>query len=115
MYSDDGVIYTENYTPAITFNYVEKIDIQEFLYNRFNEILLHEDLKNFYYGNFMIDIALTGVSASWNNSTSDVNSSSGTLTLNTSYSSDIDNIKVGSLVKFNSPIGYYFDTNNNNE
>ena len=115
LYSDDGVIYTENYTPAITFNYVEKIDIQEFLYNRFNEILLHEDLKNFYYANFMIDIALSGISVSWNNSTSDVNSSSGTLTLNTSYSSDIDNIKVGSLVKFNSPIGYYFDTNNNNK
>lgn len=114
LYADDGVIYTENYTSIFNFSYSTKDDIKRVLYNSVFGILKHVDLKNFYYYNFVKDSISDGFDAEWTMTSSDVNTSIGTITVLSITSPDLIYTTVGSLIKFIAPYGYYFNTKNNN-
>jgi len=115
LFADDGVIYTENYTPTVNFSYITKDDITRVIYNTIFDILKHTDLRNFYYLNFIKDTASDGFDASWNQVSTDVTTSAGTITVSSLTSPDLQYITIGTLLKFSAPLGYYFDTNLQNK
>ena len=114
LYADDGVIYTENYNSIFNFSYTTKDDIKRVLYNSIFGILKHIDLKNFYYYNFVKDSISDGFNAEWTMTSTDVNSSTGTITVLSITSPDLNYITVGSLIKFTAPYGYFFNIKNKN-
>lgn len=110
LFADDGVIYTENYTPTVNFSYVTKDDITRTIYNTIFNILKHIDLRNFYYSKFIKDAASDGFDASWQQTSYDVTTSTGTIEVSSLSSPNLQYITIGSLIKFSAPVGYYFDT-----
>lgn len=116
LYADDGIIYTENYTPIVNFSYSTRDDITRVIYNTIFDILKHTDLRNFYYSKFIKDSIIDGFEASWTQLTTDTSSTStGNITVSSLLSPDLTYITVGSLVKFVAPYGYHFDTMSGNK
>lgn len=115
LFADDGVLYSEPYMPSLSFSYLTKTDIENVIYNQVFKILSDTGLQNFYYQNFVKNAINDGLQASWNQTISDVASSTGTIIVTSATSPDLEHITVGSLVKFVAPFGYYFDTNNSNK
>ena len=122
LFADDGVLYREEYTDNARFSYVSKTDIEGIIYNNVFDILKTQELKNFYYDKF-IDVASIGINNAWVKITTDSNSSTGYVadsntgtiySLGSFTATDLKYFKPGCLVKFTPPVGYYFDTKNNN-
>jgi len=122
LFGNDGVIFQESYTLPIKFKYASKVDIEGIIYNKVIDIIKNENLRNFYYSNF-INFLSTSLNIIWYNKTSDTTSSTGYIgELNDtrpypvgSYTStDLKYLTANSLVKFTAPDGYYFDLNNAN-
>ena len=121
LFSDDGILYKENFNSEFRFSYSNKTDIEGVIYNDVFDILKNIDLRNFYYDKFLNYVE--GLDTVWHNVTSDVGLSTGYLTSDAgnviykvgSYTStDLKYIKAGALVKFTAPTGWYFDTLDNN-
>ena len=115
LFSDDGILYSEQYSPAMTFSYLTKTDIENVIYNQVFSILKNTGLQNFYYQQFVRNSINDGLQATWNQTLVDVSSSTGTIVVTSATSPDLSYITVGALVKFVAPFGYYFDTNNSNK
>ena len=119
LFSDDGIIYEENYTSEVTFNYTTRMDIEGVIYNQVNNILNKVEVRNFYYDNYITTILNSNLPIIWTANTNDINTSSGKFYLNSAIiaigTSSLSNVSIGSLIKFIPPVGYYFDTNNNNK
>lgn len=125
LFADDGVLYTETFQTYYKFSYITKTDIEGIIYNNIVDILKSSDLKNFYYSKYKRNISAT-IAVEWNNITNDSLSSSGyissiidvtktSLKVGKSYTdTDLKYVSSGSLIKFVSPTGYYFDTTNQN-
>jgi hypothetical protein len=123
LFADDGVIYSETYTTAVNFSYQNKTDIEGIIYNQVYDVIKKQEIKNFYYLKF-INFIQPSISVVWYNITSDSTSSSGYLgtisdptvfKIGTYTTNDLKYFRVGSLVKFTAPAGYYFDTLNYNK
>ena len=114
LFADDGVVYTENYTPTLNFSYVTKDDITRVIYNTIFNILTHVDLRNFYYLNYERDVKSDGFTAYWNQTSVDVSTSTGTFT-SSGTPTDLSLLTVGALIKLVAPSGYYFDTTSSNK
>jgi hypothetical protein len=114
LYSDDGVIYNEVYSNSINFSYISKTDVEYVIYNTVFDILSYDNLRNFYYSKFIRDAVTDGFSATFVQTETDITTSYGTLTVSSNAAFDLIYIKVGAMVKFIAPYGYYFDTNNYN-
>ena len=123
LFADDGVLYTERYLPQLKFSYQSTIDIEGIIYNTIYPLLQSDDLKNFYYSNFT-NIITSSLNVQWENVTSDSNSSSGYISdisgstfykLGGYTSTDLKYLVPGSLIKFNAPAGWYFDTTQANK
>jgi len=122
LFGNDGVIFQESYTLPIKFKYATKVDIEGIIYNKIIDIIKNEDLRNFYYSNF-INFLSTSLNIVWYNNTSDTTSSTGyvgEITDKRPYkvgsftATDLKYLTANSLVKFTAPTGYYFDLNNSN-
>jgi hypothetical protein len=122
LFGNDGVIFQESYTLPIKFKYTTKVDIEGIIYNQIVDIIKNEDLRNFYYSNF-INFLSTSLNIVWYNKTSDTTSSTGYVgELNDtrpypvgSYTAtDLKYLTANALVKFTAPTGYYFDLNKSN-
>jgi len=122
LFGNDGVIFQESYTLPIKFKYATKVDIEGTIYNKIIDIIKNEDLRNFYYSNF-INFLSTSLNIVWYNKTSDTTSSTGyvgELTDARPYpvgsftATDLKYLTANALVKFTAPAGYYFDLNNSN-
>lgn len=123
LFADDGILYTEEYTPQVRFSYQTRTDIQGVIYNTIFDILRRENLRNFYYLKFInyIDLSLP---VKWNIVTSDPNMSTGFISdlvdttiiyrVGTFTENDLKYFLSGALVKFSAPAGYYYDTMNSN-
>jgi hypothetical protein len=123
LFSDDGVIYQEDYTDSLRFTYANKTDIEGVIYNTLFDVLKRPSLRNFYYYKF-IKLTTSSLNISWYSKTSDTGMSTGYIgdgSDTTAYkvgvytATDLKYVESGSLVKFIAPSGQYFDTNNSNK
>jgi hypothetical protein len=121
LFGDDGILYQEVYTSAISFSFVTDLDIQGVINNTVYEILNNPDLRNFYYANYL-DYLNVSVNASWVAVTTDSNSVSGYISVpgqNVPYklgsytATDLKFVTPGALIKFVPPPGKYFNTYTN--
>jgi hypothetical protein len=122
LFADDGILYTEEYTNSMRFAYQNKTDIEGVIYNNIFDILKDNNLRNFYYSQY-INFVTASLDILWRNITSDSNASTGSVVSadgNTVYkvgsftATDLKYFKAGCLVKFVAPAGKYFDTLNGN-
>jgi hypothetical protein len=74
LFGNDGVIFQESYTLPIKFKYATKVDIEGVIYNKVIDIIKNEDLRNFYYSNF-INFLSKSLNIVWYNKKSDTSSS----------------------------------------
>jgi hypothetical protein len=128
LFADDGVIYKEEYESYVKFSYSSKTDIEGIIYNTLDRILKSADLRNFYYQQYP-SFAVLGstLNVSWHRTTPDVVSSTGYFYATATgdpqgvgisapiASAELGYVKLGSLIKFISPEGKYFDTRNQNK
>ena len=52
LFSDDGVLYKEEYTDSFRFSYTTRTDIEAVIYNQLTEALEVSALRDFYYSKF---------------------------------------------------------------
>jgi hypothetical protein len=121
LFGDDGILYQEVYTSAVSFSFVTDLDIQGVINNTVYEILNNPDLRNFYYANYL-DYLNVSINASWVAVTTDSNSVSGYISVpgqNVPYklgsytATDLKFVTPGALIKFVPPPGKYFNTYTN--
>lgn len=123
IFAADGVVYREEYNVETRFSYANKTDIEAVVYNTVFDILDRTTLKNFYYSNYSIAITDSFGATVWRQTTLDANYSTGWIgefpgsvaqVLGSYTTNDLKYVKAGSLLRFEAPAGYYFDTTNNN-
>lgn len=122
LFSDDGIIYKEEFTDSYKFSYQTRTDIEAIIYNQLTELLKATALRDFYYDNFF-KIVTDSLAVSWYQQTADTNQSTGYVGDSTNaipyrvgeYTSNLLRyISVGALIQFVAPEGYYFDKANDN-
>ena len=118
-FSSDGALY-ENYSlPSFQFTFLTNNEIDNVIINQVQPLLAASQEQQFYYAKFP-RANLTALGISWHLSTTLANDSTGYFVNSVGnpapigiYTSDNKKyIRVGSLVKFTPPTGYYFDANN---
>jgi len=122
LFGKDGVIYKEFLTPKQTFSFTTRTDVEGAIVNVVEPILADRKVKNFYLNSFPKTL-VGDLNVLWNSLTTDTNQSTGFFTnasglraeLGTFTASTLKLIKAGSLIKFESPTGSYFDTKDNNK
>jgi hypothetical protein len=123
LFADDGILYKEEFSETFKFNYVTRTDIEGVIYNQITDILNKSSLRDFYYSKFF-KILVSSLNISWYSKSNDTNQCTGYIgDSDLAFTYKVGNftntllrfIKIGALVEFRAPEGYYFDKNNNNE
>ena len=120
IFASDGALYESNLTPAFQFTYLSINDISDVVYNQINPLLAKAGTQQFYYANFPRP-DLAALEYTWHLSTVITNEATGyfensagnAVPIGQYASNNAQYITVGSLVKFEPPVGYYFDADNN--
>ena len=123
LFASDGILYQEEYIVSSRFSYLDQVDITGIIYNQIYDILDRVELLHYYYSKTIgqLDAKFRPSSVSyWNKKTTSVADLSGKLvdTFGNNLALGVEPLKyfkVGSLLKFAAPDGYYFNTNNLNE
>lgn len=120
LFADDGVIYTESYQAIDKFTYLSRTDIQGIITNVVNGILKKAELRNFYYSQYTTIFPVVGINdyiwSSNVNTTGCILNSLGEISeVGPITNSVLQHVKTGTLIKFISPLGRYFDTTNENK
>jgi len=124
IFSSDGVLYRQNVLPSFEFDWINRNEIVDILANSVEPLLTSRSLIQFYYQNYQPspyrpDLAI--INLQWQQSTRLVNETtgffySGAVTspqpLGSYSSNNTKYITQGSLVKFEPPVGYFFDSQN---
>ena len=118
-FGSDGAIYENNVLPTILFSWLTTNDISYIITNTVQPTVAKAPATQFYYANYPRP-SLTPLAVSWNLSTSLANETTGYFknsagtpqSIGPSASNNLQYVQVGSLVKFASPAGDYFDANN---
>ena len=119
IFAADGALYEANNLPAFQFIWLTNNDIADVIDNSIQPTLVKAGARQFYYANYPRP-DLTVLNITWNQSTTLANETTGyfqnylnnPVSLGTYSSSNTKYIQVGSLVKFVSPAGYFFDRDN---
>ena len=122
-FGSDGAIWEQNELPTFLFSWLSRNDIADVIANQVEPQLLRNSFVQFYYANFLRANLIPIVQSSglnWNQSTTLANETTGyfqnaaggTIAVGNYSSSNTRYIKVGSLIKFAAPAGYFFDANN---
>jgi len=120
IYASDGMIYREYVLPTIEFDWVNRNDIVDVINNTVEPLIDSRSMLQFYYEQFPRP-PLTVLNAGWSQTTSLVNETTGyfyqtrasnPLPIGPYATNNAKYITLGSLVKFISPSGYFFDGNN---
>ena len=133
LFANDGSLYQQNSTNATTFTYVTKTDVQGVIYNTVFDILDADNLRNFYYANYVVKLTNSGAGTNntWKPVTTDSNTTSGYFYVSDpsvpvtvgpnvipAVTSDLRYLTAGALIKFSAPViggvQYYYNTKNNN-
>ena len=120
IFASDGVLYRQNVLPSFDFAWINRNDIVDIIANSVEPILPSRSMQQFYYANYPRP-SLSVLNFAWNQSTTVVNETTGYFYVGTpsapqsigSYASNNARyLTQGSLIKFVSPTGYFFDANN---
>jgi hypothetical protein len=120
IFASDGAIYRENVFPSFEFDWVTSNDIVDIILNSVEPLVGSRSMLQFYYDNYPRP-SLTVLNAGWSQATNLVNETTGYFYQNNASSplpigsytnNNAQYVTVGSLVKFISPPGYFFDANN---
>ena len=119
IFASDGALYEANNLPAFQFTWLTNNDIADVIDNSIQPTLVKDGARQFYYANYPRP-DLTVLNITWYQSTTLTNETTGyfqnylnnPVSLGTYSSSNTKYIQVGSLVKFVSPTGYFFDRDN---
>ena len=119
IFASDGALYEANNLPAFQFTWLTNNDIADVIDNSIQPTLVKDGARQFYYANYPRP-DLTVLNITWQQSTRLANETTGyfqnylnnPVSLGTYSSSNTKYIQVGSLVKFVSPTGYFFDRDN---
>lgn len=116
VFADDGFFYKEEIENALTFKFSNRFDIINFIRNSIEPVFASTEVYNYYITKFE-KVLFTDNNISWQQSTSDVNLSTGyfknvidnTLIKVGGYATNnLKYISYGALVKFVPPTGYSF-------
>ena len=122
IYGNDGAIYKEIKDKRASFSFNTRTDVQGRIENVIQPLLISQDVKNFYLGEFP-KISAGDLSASWTQVASQTNNSNGYLTdtLGVKYTvgaftgSTLKYLEPNAIVKFVAPTGFYFNTKDDNK
>ena len=122
IYGNDGAIYKETFDKKINFSFVTRTDVEGRIENTVQPILQNILIRNFYLSEFPKTSA-TDLNATWTQVARQTNNSSGylkdtldiILTTGAFTGSTLRYIEPGALVKFISPAGQHFMTNDFNK
>jgi len=118
-FGSDGALYESNVLPTFLFTWLTTNDISDVITNRVESRLTDNAATQFYYANYPRPL-LSALGVTWNQSTTLANETTGyfknpagtPVSLGIYASNNMKYVKVGSLIKFVPPTGYYFDANN---
>ena len=118
LYSDDGILYTEDLNNKYSFEFVTRNDIESSINNVVIPAIKDTKLLNYYYKNFPRNTSVKNLNFSWNLTTFDTNRCTGFFKDNvdstpvavSSFTKSIMRfITPGALIKFDAPANYYFN------
>jgi hypothetical protein len=119
-FGSDGALWQQLQLPTFLFTWLSRNDIASVITNQVQPLLVKNGFIQFYYAYFgrpnLLPLDLT-----WQQSTTLVNETTGYFLTNKGnpapvgpYSgNNTKYITVGSLIRFDAPAGYFFDSNNN--
>jgi hypothetical protein len=115
LYGTDGVIYKQTLSEKVRFTFRTQTDIEGILINTIEPLLKDRKVLNFYYQNFP-KVLTADLLASWVQSTSGTNTSTGLIqdadgqsySIGTFATNSLRALTVGTLCKFIPPTGQYF-------
>ena len=118
-FGSDGALYESNILPTFLFSWLTTNDISDVITNQVEARLAGSAATQFYYANYLRP-SLSTLAVSWNQSTTLANETTGyfkntegtPVPVGQYTGNNMKYIKVGSLIKFAPPTGYYFDANN---
>ena len=121
VFADDGLVYKQETERSLSFKYSNKIDILNFIRNSIEPIFTQADTYNFYLTKFD-KILFTDNNISWNQLSTDVNSSTGYFKNSvdgtqlykvgpTYTTNSLRYLEPGTLIRFNPPSGKAFKNN----
>jgi|688.fasta_scaffold00284_41 hypothetical protein len=121
VYASDGALYRQNELPSFNFDWVTVNDIANVISSSLQPLIQQPGLLQFYYQNYPRP-SLAALDVSWVQVTAQINQCSGYFIYNNTgqvaqlgpYASNfMEYVRVGALIKFVPPAGYYFDQYNN--
>lgn len=120
LFSNDGIIYKEEFEQKTKFSFNTQSDIEGVINNTIENLLSSVYVRNFYLDKFPRNI-VSDLNVEWAAATSATNYYTGTiidaddvvLQVGSFTANALKFIEAGSLVKFVPPTGYYFDKDNN--
>ena len=116
VFADDGIIYKDEVENTLSFKFLNRIEIVNFIRQQIEPLFTSTALYNFYLTKFD-KILFTDQNTRWTQSTNDVNSSTGyfrntvdstVLRVGIYTTSTLKYIDVGAMVKFVAPAGQSF-------
>lgn len=119
LYSDDGILYTEDLNNKYSFDFVTRNDIESAINNIVIPAIKDTKLLNYYYKNFPRNATVKNLNFSWNAETLDTNRATGYFTDTNAIAISVSSftksimrfVTPGALLKFEAPTNYYFDKN----
>jgi len=119
LYSDDGILYTEDLNNKYSFDFVTRNDIESAINNIVIPAIKDTKLLNYYYKNFPRNATVKNLNFSWNAETFDTNRATGYFTDTNAIAIAVSSftksimrfVTPGALLKFEAPTNYYFDKN----
>lgn len=117
IFADDGMLYKEDFIRSFNFTWATSSDIFKVIYNQIIPILQSKEILHFYYAFFN---RYTNLNTFWSKGSIISNGSTGFFNdqnqnvwqVGNIVSTNLQYITVGTLLKFTSPAGYYFNGNN---
>jgi len=122
LFSDDGIIYREEYEDSFRFTYKNRVDIQAVIINQVLPYLSKISIRNYYYqkfGRIVLDLSAES-RIIWQQNTEGTNYSTGKFKNNDQvilgYNSNntFKSLESGALLKFVAPDNYAFLRSENN-
>ena len=121
-FSSDGALWSSLIVPTILFSFDNRNDVADLITNQVQPSVGAATMRQFYYDNFPRETVNTSSTAgtTWYQSTTLANETTGyfvdaagvPIPIGNTVTTIFKYAVVGSLIKFISPTGYYFDRNN---
>jgi hypothetical protein len=119
IFAQDGFLYKEDFINSMNFTVLSSVSVQRVVQDDLTNILSSKEIEHFYYSKFS---RYGSPNTVWHMSTTDTNGSTGyfydptnndkILQLGYVTSNSQKYIRIGAILKFAAPPGYYFNSQN---